>query len=246
MGLRYLSLAVFLIELILIKSDSSLNDSDLYFIEQSIDDSEFQEIGQVNIRLLRQNQNSAHIQSLNEDDIRIEKNGNTYWSRIESVQLDSETVQKLKSVFESESSIFRLRLCRKHPVHECKASSFIYTKSLSSSGFVLNLTLHTSINNELNSISIKTSRLNLVPRKNTIPDHFTFFLSVQSIKVAQQPDTDTYLEKIRLEKEQKEKGAQAENQSFFSKYWMYIVPFVVIMFLANIVNPEAAAAGGSE
>lgn len=246
MWFRYLNIILVFIQLISIKSDSSSNDSDLYFIEQSIDGSEFQEIGDVNIRLLRQNQNSAHIQNLNDDDARAEKSDTTLWSRIQTESFNSDTFQKLNSALENENSIFRLRFCRKYPAYECKASSFIYTKVLGLSGFMLNLTLHTSINNELNSLSIKTSNLKLVPKMASIPDYLTLYLRVQSIKQGQQPDTETHLEKIRIEKEQKEKGAQAENQSFFSKYWMYIVPFFVIMFLANIVNPEAAAGGGSE
>ncbi|RNA35474.1 ER membrane complex subunit 10 [Brachionus plicatilis] len=246
MELKYLKVVVFLIQLILVKSDSLLNDSDLYYIEQSIDDSEFREIGQVNLRLLKQNQNSAQLQSINEEDLLVEKSGNIFWSRVESQSLDGEVFQKLKSALGNDNSIYRLRLCRKYPVYECKASSFIYAKALGNAGFLLNLTLHTSINNELNSLSIKISQLGLKEKITSIPDHLTFFVSVQGIKQAQQPDTETHLEKIRLEKEQKEKGSQSENQSFFSKYWMYIVPFFVIMFLANIVNPEAAAAGGSE
>lgn len=246
MWLRYLNLIIIFIQLIVIKSDLSLNDSDLYFIEQSIDDSEFQETGDVNIRLLKQHQNSAQIQNINDDETRIEKSGTVLWSRIESKSFSSETFQKLNSALQTDNSIFRLRFCRRYPAYECKASSFIYTKALGLSGFMLNITLHTSINNELNSLSIKTSQLKSVPNKISIPDYLTLFLNIQSIKQGQQPDTETHLEKIRMEKEQKEKGAQAENQSFFSKYWIYIVPFFVIMFLANIVNPEAAAAGGSE
>ena len=66
----------------------------------------------------------------------------------------------------------------------------------------------------------------------------TLFTSIQNIKQGQIPDSEAYLERVKKEMEQKEKVAQGGNESFLQKYWMYIVPFVVIMFLVNLANPE--------
>lgn len=114
----------------------------------------------------------------------------------------------------------------------------------------LQLTINLGLNNNLNSISIKPwsgkQRIggtgdSTRRHKN---DRVTVYASVQSIRQAAGPDTESYLEKLRIEREQKEKSAQSGNESFLSKYWIYIVPFVVIMFLMNIVNPEGGAPGG--
>lgn len=100
------------------------------------------------------------------------------------------------------------------------------------------LTINTGHNNNINSISItpmETKQRSI----DSVPLHrITVYASVQNIRPASAPDTESYLEKLRFEKEQKEKAAQGGNESFLSKYWMYIVPFVIVMFLMNIVNPE--------
>ncbi|CAF0745760.1 unnamed protein product, partial [Brachionus calyciflorus] len=235
------------IQLILTKSDSSLNDNDFYFIEHSIDENEFKQIGSLNIRLIKQNQNSAHIQSFNEEDEDeqvYDKSTNSFSTRIESSTFDQDTLNQFKKAIKTQGSIYRVRLCKKIPSHKCFASSFTYVRNIADAGYRINMTLNTGVNNILNGLSLKTTSLPLKKQNDQALEHITFLVNVQNIKLGQQPDTETYMEKIKIEKEQKEKGAQAENQSFLSKYWMYIVPFVVIMFLANIVNPEAAAAGG--
>lgn len=69
----------------------------------------------------------------------------------------------------------------------------------------------------------------------------TMYTSIQTIKQGQIPDTEVYVEKVKKEVEQKEKAAVGGNESFLQKYWMYIVPFVVIMFLSNLAAPEGGA-----
>lgn len=225
--------------------ECEIADNDVYFIEHSIDSFEFKEIGYLNLRLLRQNQNAAQVQTLNsEDELQNEPKYTTnaqYSTQIDLNKFDQETREQIESKKFSNSSMYRLRLCKKQPSNKCFASSFTYLKNVIESGWILNLTVHSGASNRVNSISVRTSPLT-TPLKRE-PDHLTIFVNVQSIKQGQQPDTETYLEKLRIEREHKEKGAQTENQSFLSKYWIYIVPFVIIMFLMSIVNPEAAAAG---
>ncbi|KAF2901030.1 hypothetical protein ILUMI_05170 [Ignelater luminosus] len=57
------------------------------------------------------------------------------------------------------------------------------------------------------------------------------------------PDTITYTQK--LEKQAKEKGEVKDNRSFLAKYWMYIVPVVIIMVLSSAANPDGAATGNN-
>ncbi|OWF52353.1 ER membrane protein complex subunit 10-like [Mizuhopecten yessoensis] len=57
------------------------------------------------------------------------------------------------------------------------------------------------------------------------------------------PDTQSYTEKIKREESEKSRGSQSDNRSFFAKYWMYIVPFVLIMMVASSADPQAAGGG---
>lgn len=52
------------------------------------------------------------------------------------------------------------------------------------------------------------------------------------------PNTSVYLEKLERERESREKGENKDNRSFLAKYWMYLVPLMIILFLAS-ANAEA-------
>ena len=225
--------------------DQSSTDNDVYIIEQSIGELPFREIGTVNLRAIKQNQNAAHYHSLNTDDSidQPRQQPLSISTPLDSNKLDQDVLEQLQNeLSKSNDSLYRLRLCRKQSNGEnlCYAASFTYLKNVIESNLNLNLTLHTNANNRLNSISIKTPNN---WKKSSNKDHVTFHVYVQNLKTALPPDTESYLDKVKKEMEQKEKAAQGDNQSFLSKYWIYIVPFVIIMFLSNIINPEAAAGG---
>lgn len=58
------------------------------------------------------------------------------------------------------------------------------------------------------------------------------------------PDTATYIQKLESEREARERGETKDNRSFFMKYWMYIVPAVIFIFLSSATNPEMDTRGG--
>lgn len=238
-------------------------DSDVYLLEHAIDSNDFKEIGSLNLKQIKQNQYAAQFQSYNSNQDTHEFNSNsspgtpstTTSTQIETNQFDQLTKQQIKQAFKQNlNSVYRLRLVKKQQqqngVVYVASSSFTYLKYLIESDFMLNLTLNTGFTGRLNSISIKTYctglLLNSIDNKEQSKrlddfDYLTLYATVQNIKPGQTPETDVYLEKLKKEIEQKEKGAQGENQSFFAKYWIYIVPFVVVMFLMNLANPEGAA-----
>lgn len=237
-------------QLVFIWCDNPPIDNDVYALEQSIGKNPFKEVGLINLRVIKQNQNAAQYHSLNAEDSADnqlkQQSMNLFSTQIESNKFDSELKDQLLKESEmlssfGSNSFYRLRLCRKQPAYNCYASSFTFVKNLIDANFNINLTLHTNANNKLNSLSIKTQSVQIRDPLNSI-DSITFHLAIQSLKLALPPDTESYLEKIKQEMEQKERGAQADNQSFLSKYWIYIVPFLVIMFLMNLVNPEGGAA----
>ena len=244
-NLRILLLIVFVS---VTSGDNNLNtDADVYWIEHSIDAGEFKEIGHLNLRTIRQSQNTAQFQSYNSasdqsDADQPKLNLIQHSTPVQSNLIDEATKNEIIQTLEqSNSSFYRLRLCKRLPAVSCQIGSFIYLKNLVDAGFRINLTVSTGVNNRLTSITIKAQ-----PNANQnyyVEDlqQVTFLTTIQNIRTGQAPDTETYLEKVKKEVEQKEKGAQAGNESFLSKYWMYIVPFLVVMFLMNMVNPEAGA-----
>jgi len=59
------------------------------------------------------------------------------------------------------------------------------------------------------------------------------------------PDTFTYIQKLEREKQARESGEVKDNRSFFAKYWMYIVPALVVFVLSSATNPDAGGGGGA-
>lgn len=252
---------IFIISSQLVLTDISQPlDSDVYLLEHAIDSNDFKEIGSLNLKQIKQNQYAAQFQSYNSNQDTNNNNefnsnlspgtSTTTSTQIETNQFDQITKQQIKQAFKQNlNSVYRLRLVKKQQngIVYVASSSFTYLKYLIESDFMLNLTLNTGFTGRLNSMSIKTyAGLNSKENKEQSKrlddfDYLTLYATVQNIKPGQTPETDVYLEKLKKEIEQKEKGAQGENQSFFSKYWIYIVPFVVVMFLMNLANPEGAA-----
>ncbi|KAK5650711.1 hypothetical protein RI129_001740 [Pyrocoelia pectoralis] len=56
------------------------------------------------------------------------------------------------------------------------------------------------------------------------------------------PDTATYIQKLEREREAKERGDVKDNRSFLAKYWMYIIPVIILMVITSATNPEGAGA----
>jgi len=51
------------------------------------------------------------------------------------------------------------------------------------------------------------------------------------------PDTLTFVQKMEREAAERAKGQQADNRSFFAKYWMYIVPAVILLVMQSAAAP---------
>jgi len=81
--------------------------------------------------------------------------------------------------------------------------------------------------------SVPLSRLSL----------FNTSVNVVSLVTGPSPDTLTYIQRLEQEKAEKARGEQGDNRTFFSKYWMYIVPIVIFLFISGASGPEGQAAG---
>ena len=56
------------------------------------------------------------------------------------------------------------------------------------------------------------------------------------------PDTGSYIEKMEQEKLAKQRGETKDNRSFFAKYWMYIIPVVLVLAMSS--GAEQGNGGG--
>lgn len=76
---------------------------------------------------------------------------------------------------------------------------------------------------------------------------FSTVVTLKTIEQAPVPDTAGFIQKIEKEREARDRGETKDNRSFLSKYWMYIVPAVILLLISGITNPETpgAAAGGA-
>lgn len=73
---------------------------------------------------------------------------------------------------------------------------------------------------------------------------FSSVVSLKTIEPAPVPDTAGFIQKVEKEREARERGDVKDNRSFLSKYWMYIVPAVILLLISGITNPEANAPAG--
>ena len=53
------------------------------------------------------------------------------------------------------------------------------------------------------------------------------------------PDTQSFIKKMENDKAEKAAGKGNENKSFFAKYWMYIIPVVLVLMLGSQAEPPA-------
>lgn len=75
---------------------------------------------------------------------------------------------------------------------------------------------------------------------------FSTVVTLKTIEQAPVPDTAGFIQKIEKEREAHDRGETKDNRSFLSKYWMYIVPAVVLLLISGVTNPDSqggAAAG---
>lgn len=61
---------------------------------------------------------------------------------------------------------------------------------------------------------------------------------VDIMQLAPQPETATYIQRMELERMEREKTQGQDNRNFFAKYWMYIVPLVIFLLISGAGNPE--------
>lgn len=76
--------------------------------------------------------------------------------------------------------------------------------------------------------------------ENLVADRLTQWsteVGVSHMTQGPAPDTLTFVQKMEREAAERAKGQQADNRSFFAKYWMYIVPAVILLVMQSAAAP---------
>ncbi|KAG4077956.1 hypothetical protein HA402_013456 [Bradysia odoriphaga] len=73
-------------------------------------------------------------------------------------------------------------------------------------------------------------------------EEFNTDVVVKHTELAPIPDTASFIQKMEREREARERGDVKDNRGFLAKYWMYLLPVVVLVLLSGASNPEGGAA----
>ncbi|KAH8312940.1 hypothetical protein KR067_003180 [Drosophila pandora] len=105
--------------------------------------------------------------------------------------------------------------------------------SLDPSGFVTGITA--SQDTPTGTIECEQEDINQLDETQ-----FSTDVLIRHAELAPVPDTASFIQKVEREREARERGEVRDNRGFFAKYWMYIVPVVLLVFISGATNQEGA------
>lgn len=120
------------------------------------------------------------------------------------------------------------------------SQTIIKSCSLSASNLVDTLVINLNPLNEFISVNILTTDPECIgdPPKS-LSSQFNTTIQLDTGSLGPQPDTATYIKRLEEERQSKQKEGKEDNRSFFAKYWIYIVPAVIILMMLG--GPEQGA-----
>lgn len=148
--------------------------------------------------------------------------------------------QDLDALLEASKSddIYHLKVAqrRKKNAQESvikKTSTIVKSCSIISAELSDIITVNLSPSNEFISVNLRTSNqaCSSVSEVTDIPRKFNTTVLVESSSIGPIPDTATYIKRLEEERLNKLKEGKEDNRSFFAKYWVYIVPAVIILMV---------------
>jgi len=164
---------------------------------------------------------------------------------IEENPLSLSDVEKLKKLAELDD-VYRIKILHKPDEPEIN-SVFSFTKACaiyeSGPTDIIYVTLDQSNIPVGVSISAVPPYCLGNPISNSKLGFFNTTVNIVSLVNGPSPDTLTYIQRLEQEKAEKARGEQGDNRSFFAKYWMYIVPFVIFLVISGASGPEGQAGG---
>ncbi|XP_017042448.1 ER membrane protein complex subunit 10 [Drosophila ficusphila] len=105
--------------------------------------------------------------------------------------------------------------------------------SLDPSGYVTGITVS-------QDTAPATSECNQDDVNKLVESQFSTDVLIRHAELAPVPDTAGFIQKVEREREARERGEVRDNRGFFAKYWMYIVPVVLLVFISSATNQEGA------
>lgn len=94
-------------------------------------------------------------------------------------------------------------------------------------------------------MSLSSTRSWLQCKRISLLFYSLFFLLKKIVFICLSPDTASFVQKAEREREARDRGEVKDNRGFLAKYWMYIVPVVILVFLTSAAGPEGAPAGAA-
>ncbi|XP_065284214.2 ER membrane protein complex subunit 10 [Dermacentor albipictus] len=166
-------------------------------------------------------------------------------STLHQVPLSASDAAKLRNLAE-ENGLYRVRVAKEQSDPAFLVSTFVKACSLYES----ELKDHFMVTLDRSGALLGVS--DFVGQQCTgmhVPDHklvnFNTTLSVSIVNIAPGPDTQTYIRRLEQEKAERARGENADNRSFFAKYWMYIMPLLIFLLISGASNPEGQGGGSS-
>lgn len=110
--------------------------------------------------------------------------------------------------------------------------------------YVSNLTDFLTINlsplNDFISVNLYTTNVECDGEApSELSTRFNSTVLIDAGSIGPKPDTVTYIKRLEEERQNKLKEGKEDNRSFFAKYWIYIVPAVIMLMMLS--GPEQGA-----
>lgn len=117
-------------------------------------------------------------------------------------------------------------------VHLKTTQTIVKTCSLYTSNLIDFITINLSPLNDFINVNLFTADHECVGEgPESLSNKFNTTVLVDSGVVGPIPDTATYIKRLEEERLNKAKEGKEDNRSFFAKYWIYIVPAVIILMI---------------
>ncbi|CAL1276073.1 unnamed protein product [Larinioides sclopetarius] len=163
----------------------------------------------------------------------------------EDSPLSNVKIEKLKNLAATDD-IYRVKISSK-PNDPESSSAFSFTRACAVYESGLSDTLTIALDQSGLPVGIAISASPPYCTSSVVSDiqllNFNSSVNIVPLVNAPVPDTLTYIQRLEQEKAEKARGEQGDNRSFLSKYWMYIVPFLIFVFISGASSPEGQGGG---
>ncbi|XP_048780787.1 ER membrane protein complex subunit 10-like isoform X2 [Ostrea edulis] len=170
------------------------------------------------------------------------KGNRAFFSQSAPLTIDEQT--KLKELARN-NDIYRLRL---QTGSGSSSGEYVTTYTpacgILSSNLSDHIWIHFDQSGEVMGISVETTSSLCTPVDSFSLRDWNTSMEVSQTVLGPMPDTQSYIEKLKREEQERSKGQTEDKRSFLAKYWMYIVPIVLVMMLSGAGDQQGQGGGG--